>query len=286
VTLYADREIGAGFVYVPGGTFLVGGDPQGLAALPPQELMVDDFAIATFPVTFREYCAFLDDAQRESPQLAQRRAPHGDVQKGTEVVCRPENGRWAPVPPILEGEALKLFPPEQGHLWNLPVFLVDWFDALAYCRWRSERDHRVIRLPTELEWEKAARGTDGRFFPWGDRFDPSFCKMRASRPFLIQPEPVGTFPTDCSPYGVRDMAGDVREWIGDIAGELTWEQASREPEPTADRGGKSIYRVFRSGNWASSAENCRAASRTRFPALARYATLSFRVAMSLSPRST
>jgi serine/threonine-protein kinase len=110
--------------------------------------------------------------------------------------------------------------------------------------------------------------------------------MRASRPFLTQPEPVGTFPTDCSPYGVRDLAGNVREWVGDIAGELTWEQASSEPEPTANRGGKSIYRVFRSGNWASSAENCRAASRTRFPALARYATLSFRVAISLSPRST
>ena len=55
---------------------------------------------------------------------------------------------------------------------------VVWFDAVAYCEWRSARDGRRYRLPTEHEWEKAGRGVDRRFFPWGDRFDATFCKAR------------------------------------------------------------------------------------------------------------
>ncbi len=129
---------------------------------------------------------------------------------------------------MVEGDAQKRFPAEEGHLWNLPVILIDWFDAVAYCRFRSERDGIEIRLPTELEWEKAARGTDGRFYPWGDHFDPTFCLMRSSRPFLAQPEPVGTFPIDTSPYGVRDMAGGVREWVADVNGEGSWAETSGE----------------------------------------------------------
>lgn len=283
VNLYSDREIGEGFIYVPAGPFIAGGDPHGLGALQRHEPELHDFAIGCFPVTLREYCAFLDDLQRESPPLSFRRAPHGNPDEPTEVLRASAQG-WEPVPPGFEGETLRMFPPEEGHLWNLPVFLVNWFDALAYCRWRSRRDHIAIRLPTELEWEKAARGTDGRFFPWGNRFDPSFCLMRSSRPFRTQPEPVGTFPKDCSPYGVRDMAGSMREWVGDVVGELTWEQASSEPEPAADAREATTYRIVRSGNWASEDARCRAASRTRFQALARYATLSFRVAFSL-PRN-
>ena len=63
----------------------------------------------------------------------------------------------------------------------LPVFGVNWHDAVAYCHWRSEQEGRVYRLPTEAEWEKAARGADARFFPWGNRFDATFSKTRDSR---------------------------------------------------------------------------------------------------------
>jgi serine/threonine-protein kinase len=163
--------------------------------------------------------------------------------------------------------------------------LVDWFDAVAYCRWISERTGAAIRLPREVEWEKAARGTDGRVHPWGDHFDPTFCLMRASRPFLPQPEPIGTFYTDESPYGVRDMAGGMREWMGDIYGERAWEELIAEPEPTsAVERGSSTVRVIRSGCWVATAEYARAASRSRFFALTRGTGLGFRVARSLPPR--
>lgn len=283
VTLYTDVEIGEGFVYVPGGPFIAGGDPEAYDPLRRAELHVPDFAIARFPVTFREYCEFLNDLEARDLGFALKRAPHDTRGSEGYVVQPASGGGWEPLPTMLEGEARKLFPAEEGHLWNLPAFLIDWFDAVAYCRFRGEREGIEIRLPTELEWEKAARGTDGRFYPWGDHFDPTFCLMRSSRSFIPQPEPVGSFSIDASPYGVRDMAGGIREWVGDIYGEKGWAEVSREPEPNADtERDASPWRVFRSGNWAADPQRCRSASRTRFFALARISNLSFRVAKSLS----
>jgi eukaryotic-like serine/threonine-protein kinase len=281
VNLYTEAEIGEGFIYVPGGPFIAGGDTQAYDPLRRAELFVPDFAIARFPVTFRDYCDFLNELETRDLDLTLKRAPHGT--RGSDgYVARPAiGGGWEPVPTMVEGDAQKLFPAEEGHLWNLPVVLVDWFDALAYCRFRSERDGVAIRLPTEVEWEKAARGADGRFYPWGDHFDPTFCLMRTSRPFLPQPEPVGTFSIDTSPYGVRDMAGCVREWVADLHDEKSWAQAARELESTADRAGDA-WRICRSGSWSADSQHCRSASRTRFFGMTRALNLSFRVAKPLS----
>ena len=278
VALYSEADLGPGFVLIPGGAFACGGDALAPSSLPRSEPELPDFAMARFPVTFGEYCAFLDALTRVDPALAVRRAPH-DL-RGSEgyAVRRGESGRWEPIETIIEGDARKMFPIEDGHLWNVPVGLVDWFDAVAYCRWRSEIDGVQVRLPTELEWEKAARGVDGRVHPWGDHFDPTFCLMQASRPFLAQAEPIGTFATDRSPYDVRDMAGGMREWVADIQGERTWDELSAEGEPAAaTTRGASTERVVRSGNWVSMADYCRSAARSRLFALTRSTGLSFRV---------
>ncbi|UQA62322.1 bifunctional serine/threonine-protein kinase/formylglycine-generating enzyme family protein [Polyangium aurulentum] len=283
INLYTDEEIGPDFVYVPGGTFVAGGDEDAPDSLTRAEPHVPDFAISRFPVTFRQYCAFLDDYGSRSQALAMMRAPRGSSEGN--VVRRNAEGRWEPSPALIEGDARKRFPYEEGYFWNVPVVLVDWFDAAAYCAWRSEREGFEIRLPTELEWEKAARGTDGRVHPWGDHFDPTFCLMRASRPYLPQPEPIGTFPIDESPYGVRDMAGGVREWVADVYGERTWSETSAEPEPIAyTQRDASEWRVLRSGGWSTTPEYTRSASRTRFFALTRASNLGFRVVHSL-PRA-
>ncbi len=282
VRLPSDEELGEGFVFVPGGDALLGGDPDAFDGLPHQKVFVADFAIARFPVTLRDYCAFIDSLPEEE---AIRRAPHD--RRGSEglAVTRGPDGRWQPSDFIIEGPARELFPLEEGHLWRVPANLIDWFDARAYCQWRSARDGCTYRLPTEAEWEKAARGVDGRRFPWGDRFDPTFCKMRDSRPFNHQPEPIGTFPSDASPYGVRDMAGVMREWVGDIFGELPLEQAWSEPEPTTDVDrGSSPPRMIRGGAWSTPSDWCRCASRTTMFALARGTGLSLRLAKTLPPR--
>lgn len=273
VQLYTDEEIGEGFVYVPGGVSIFGGDEEAYNALPRQEIHVPDFAIARFPVTFRDYCKFLDSLPEEE---AARRLPRDTQMAGGGLLVERIDGRWQPNDGLIEGEARKMFPRADGHFGNVPVCMIDWFDARAYAR------SVAARLPYELEWEKAARGVDGRAYPWGDRFDPTFCKMRDSRPFAQQPEPIGTFPIDESAYGVRDMAGGMREWVGDVFGDKTGAELDAEPEPPpGTERGESTWREIRSGNWNQDHKWARAASRGGAYALSRGGGLGFRLAKTL-----
>ncbi|MBA3944923.1 MAG: formylglycine-generating enzyme family protein [Herpetosiphonaceae bacterium] len=107
-------------------------------------------------------------------------------------------------------------------LHSHPVVDIRWAEAQAFCRWLRAQTRTPFRLPTEAEWEKAARGTDGRSFPWGDDFDPLCTNTRESgHPGTT---PVGSYPAGVSPYGLLDMAGNVWEWT----------QSRQAPYPYAD----------------------------------------------------
>ncbi len=128
------------------------------------------------------------------------------------------------------------------------IFGISQEDATDYCAWLTHRTGATweFSLPTEDEWEKAARGPDGRSFPWGDVFDTSFCRMCDSRILErkeLGPEPCGLFPLDESPYGMRDLAGGVAEWTS---------------TPCGSRG---EYRVTKGGDWNATAPSARGASR-------------------------
>jgi serine/threonine-protein kinase len=181
------------FVAIPGGPFRCGGDDLAPGSLPPKVVELSSFAIRRFPVTNREYLAWLTALP--------------DVDRARHVPRRSPDGGWFmdPREPVLPvGDPL--FHPDA------PVVAISYDDAR-----RFSADHGW-RLPTELEWEKAARGVDGRVFPWGNRFDATFCKMRDSRADGPYPEPVGSFAADESPYGVRDMAGGSRDWTSSTLG--------------------------------------------------------------------
>jgi serine/threonine protein kinase/formylglycine-generating enzyme required for sulfatase activity len=277
IHLYTEQELSTSFLHIPAGTFVFGGDREAVTPLPREEITLPDFAISRFPVTLGEYAEFLYDLQRRDPSQAQRRTPK--ERNSSEHFLIQEGERWIPNPNLSSAFCSH----EQLH--KIPVTAIDWFDAVAYCRWRSQRDKVAYRLPTEAEYEKAARSVDERFFPWGDFFDPLFCKTMDSRQEHSQMEPIGAFVFDESPYGVRDLAGSMRAWVGDIHAELSAETALQESEEEASKQGS--VRVVRGGSWIHPMPPCRAASRSRFLATSRYSQVGFRLALSLqlpSPR--
>ncbi len=160
------------------------------------------FAIMRHSVTCGAYVTFLNDLLASGrDEQANQHAPR--VSEDTPSYFPIVDGRYVVPPEDSEGDAWD----EQ---W--PICMVSYRDALAYARWRSARDGVTWRLPTALEWEKAARGVDGRVYPWGNRFEPSFCNVAKSYRGRSMPRPVGTHPYDMSPYGVFDVAGNIYNW--------------------------------------------------------------------------
>ncbi len=200
VRLCVAGTIARGFVQVPGGLTIVGGDTEAYPARPRAQLLVGEVFVGTLPVTLGEYCEFLSGSFEPSLAVAPEHLPSFGRQ---DYVERKADGTFAPI--------ARLEP-------TLPVFGVTFDSIQLYCQWLARRLARPIRLLTEVEWERAARGADGRVFPWGNGFDWVLMKGGLSRPGEPTPEPVGAFARDVSPFGVRDLAGGIREnvdgWYG------------------------------------------------------------------------
>jgi len=192
--------------YVPGGRFRSGLDRSADNPLDDEAKEVGDFFAARFEVSIDEWFRFVNDPE----VLAKITNTEGHliwVPRRTTAF----NAFSFPGP-----DGRYLTPP---YWWERPVSAVSWRDAEVYVGWMRKRlavsGGWEVGLPHEAEWEKAGRGVDGRVFPWGDRFDWSFCKGYRSRPRDARPEPFGQFAWDEGPYGVRDMAGGESEWTAD-----------------------------------------------------------------------
>ncbi len=209
VRLLREDEIGEDEVYVPPGWFVSGGDPSASESLPRRRRWSDGFAILRHPVTKAAFLAFMNDllargregeAEAACPRSA--RALSGDV--NVPLFVRGQI-RKAPARPFVSGDAARY-----------PVTSVSWFGAAAHAAWRAEMIGCPWRLAGEEEREKAARGADGRFFPWGDEPETTWANMVSSRPGPAAPAPVDAFPTDESPHGIRGLAGNVRDWCAEV----------------------------------------------------------------------
>jgi formylglycine-generating enzyme required for sulfatase activity len=258
-----DRDLDE-LVTISAGPFLMGSTDEDEFASsdekPQHELTLPEFKIGKYPVANAQYLRFIQ---------ATGRTWHAD-----EGIC-----------------------PERA---NYPVVYVSWHDAQAYCDWLTQvwraegkiTAGEIVRLPTEAEWEKAARGTDGRIWPWGNEWDETRCN--SSETGINRTTAAGLFPTGASPYGCLDMAGSAWEWTSSLYGHIArnkvvvdfgypYNRDDGRENPEADN---DWLRVMRGGAFFSSRDYARCAYRRRGNPSGVWYNYGFRIVVSpISPAS-
>jgi formylglycine-generating enzyme required for sulfatase activity len=209
------------FVQVPAGEFMMGRDMeednQASSQETPQHIVIlDEYFIGKYPVTNKQYQVFVNAVGYKQPEHWK----NNEIPQGKE---------------------------------DHPVVCVSWEDAVAFCTWASKVSGRKVRLPRESEWEKAARGTDSRTYPWGNNVDKSYANYDG-----FDTTRVGSYKIGKSPYGAFDMVGNVLEWVDD------WYEGYPGNSKCNSEFG-TTYRVQRGGNWKIKYEiNLRVSYRSRF----------------------
>jgi formylglycine-generating enzyme required for sulfatase activity len=242
-------------ILIPAGKFLMGTREEDIPRLvkqyggqrewyvgevPQHTLYLPDYYIAKTPVTNAQYQTFVLATGQELPR-------HWEGGK-------PSRGR-------------------EDH----PVVYVSWHDAIMYCQWLARVIGRPYRLPSEAEWEKAARGTDGRILPWGNKWDASRCNTRESG--TGDTTAVGTYPQGASPYGCLDMAGNVWEWTSSLYQDYPYDPKDGRENLTAGSG-----RVVRGGSFGRSGDHARCTCRGIDPPDDAWNRVGFRLCVSsISP---
>lgn len=221
------HQVPEGMVFIPKGPFLYGDEKT--------EISIDhDFFMDSNPVTNEAFAQFIKAGGYE-----------------TESYWTEEGWQWRKKENIQQP---KYWNDKEWNQADHPVVGVSYYEAEAYAKWAGKR------LPTEQEWEKAARGTDGRKYPWGEEFDARRCGSSVGES-RHRTTPVGSYPEGQSPYGCQDMAGNVWEWCA------SWSDQKRK------------YRVLRGGSWYDyNLENFRCAHRYIDIPRIRYVNFGFRCA--------
>jgi formylglycine-generating enzyme required for sulfatase activity len=224
-------------ISIPPGPFIRGTENGGFDERPQRTLVLGAFAIDRYEVTNFQYQQFVDATGHRKSGPPARYAKN--MSKMLSI--------------------------------NQPVVYVSWEDAEAYCHWKGRR------LPTEAEWEKAMRGSDGRLWPWGNVEQPNGANWARVQDGHEVSAVVGTVLTDKSPYGVMDGAGNVMEWVADWYAERYFEEAPEQNPQSPDHG---VFRVLRGGGYSTTGADIRITSRSKMVPDFRDETIGFRCAVS------
>lgn len=238
---FVEPTTGIRLVWVPGGQFMMGSNKRGGDASPEHRVQISPFWLGETPVTNRLYEVFIKATGHRKP------------------------GRWS-YPEFSD--------PEQ------PVVMVRWDDAMAFCAWLSKTSGLQVTLPSEAQWEFAARSTDGRMYPWGKGRPDSTRACFAKR----KPARVGAYPKGRGPFGALDQVGNVFEWCLDVWNRDVYADRAKHKvhvvDPVVDTG-KDDYRSLRGGSWdiqyKIAAEILAATFRDGWPSTTDGAFIGFRV---------
>ncbi|MEM7253286.1 MAG: SUMF1/EgtB/PvdO family nonheme iron enzyme [Pseudomonadota bacterium] len=246
--VWVDALTGTRFLWVSGGHFEMGSETlqvhEDFAKLcrPIHTVQLTGYWLAETPITNRQYALFMDQGDGPEPRYwRDRRFSHPDQ----------------------------------------PVVGVSWHDAMAFCEWMSQASGRAVFLPSEAQWERAARGADARPFPWGDK-EPNEARARFNQdPGSGRPTTVGALPAGAGPYGHLDLAGNVWEWCHDsFQADLYEKRAGSNVVDPAVRD-QTDSKVLRGGGWRDPAGVLASAIRIGLPAGNRNNDVGFRVASAL-----
>ncbi|MFN9296371.1 MAG: formylglycine-generating enzyme family protein [Acidobacteriota bacterium] len=248
-------------ILIPAGPFTMGdtkGDGEERER-PAHKVTLDAFYLAKFEVTNADWRKFRDDADYADP----KRWPEGRVMPKDQIPYWTQANNHGGATAGSDA---------------YPVLGVNWDGATAYCNWLSRKTGKKYRLPTEAEWEKAARGTTKNRFPWGDEISHEYANYVGKQRFDTG-MPVGSFPKGASPYGVMDMAGNVMEWTNDWYSRGYYKVSPRK-NPTGPATG--AYRVLRGGSFFFEPQDLRVYARSgAWPSFQSFRMVGFRVARSV-----
>jgi formylglycine-generating enzyme required for sulfatase activity len=234
-------------------------------ASPRHTLFLPDYKIGKYPVTNTEFSRFI--------------AAKGYLQK--KWWCKAgwnlrQREKW---------ERPRFWKDDRLNAPNQPVVGISWFEAMAYCRWMASQTGTSVELPSEAQWEKAARGRKGRIYPWGNHFAADWANCREGEQRVMSTTPVGIYLKGKSPYGCLDMAGNVWEWTRSLWGKDLYKPDYKYPyDPNDGRENTEaedeILRVLRGGSWDLNRNYARCSSRLRLYPVSRHDSYGFRVAVS------
>jgi len=288
-------------VFVPGGPFTMGsgeGDEEAYDDERPQHTVeVADFCIGRYPVTNCQYARFVEaggyDERRYWTEVGwawRTGAREPDLSVIEDKELRGDYAAWLARRPPEERDRPFWWDDPTWNLPNHPVVGISWFEALAYARWLAEFTGRPCKLPTEAEWEKAARGGlppgggdqgEARIYPWENEWAEDHANTDEAG--VGRTTAVGAFPTGASPYGVLDMSGNVWQWCSSVG--VTAAGYPYRPDDGREDLERDAFRALRGGSWGEGRRNARCASRLVPSPDLFYFSVGFRVVFPGSPPS-